>query len=299
MSSTRNNPPPSLPAPPSRARLHEHPGSLTDLIAVIGHQLTASSLMTPWEEVATIAGEANTRELKEQATELMDRHQFSGVPMVWNEQVRGVYVRHEPDQPPRFQGVRPEHFVGPQVRIVDLVRHMRDTQKVVVGVGAAEAPVGWLTYADFSKRPSRVLLFTIVAEVEYLLACALDIAHPDDSWIDLVPASEDPRRDFREELLQRRREAVGWDVNMPLTTFSEIGHLIRAASNSPAVLEMLGEGEDLAVQLLTLPELRNRIAHAVRPVIAGPKQIGVVADQLDRLLGWIAKWPERLNARRP
>ncbi|MDD5720619.1 MAG: hypothetical protein PHQ53_13125, partial [Candidatus Krumholzibacteria bacterium] len=142
--------------------------------------------------------------------------------------------------------------------------------------------------------PFRVLLFTIVAEVEYLLATTLDRIHPDDSWIDLLQPTED-RPDPKAELLERKRNACSWDTTMPLTTFAEIGHLIEAVAASPQAIEMLGETGTIADELKSLPDLRNRIAHVVKPVVQGPSEIAKTAKQIDLLLGWIGRWSKRLS----
>lgn len=286
MSSIKNN--------ISRLSMHEHSGSLHDLLAVIGGSLTACSLMTPWDQVACVSAEANGPEARDRAKCLMDTFYYSGVPMTWSGEVRGAYLRHEPNGVPRYEGTKPSHFVGADLGLVDLARHMRDNQLIVVGVGSAQSPLGWLTYADFSKRPFRVLLFAIVAEVECLLAHALDTAHPDDSWAALLPSNPASDRDERAELLRRQNEAKGWDVTMPLTTFADIGHLVRVIPQSPATLALLGETPDIANQLLAVADLRNRVAHVVRPVIQGPKQIGVVANQIDMLFAWINRWSSQL-----
>lgn len=274
--------------------MHEHSGSLHDLLAVIEGRLTATSLMTPWVQVACVSAEANSRETRDRAKSLMDTYCYSGVPMTWSDEVRGAYLRHDPSGAIQFKGIKPFHFVSPDLGLVDLARHMRDKQLIVVGVGSAQSPDGWLTYADFSKRPFRVLLFAIVAEVECLLAHALDTAHPDDSWETLLPSNPSSDRDERAELLRRQNEAKSWDVTMPLTTFADIGHLVRVIPQSPATLALLGETSDIANQLLTVADLRNRVAHVVRPVIQGPKQISVMANQIEMLLGWINKWSSRL-----
>jgi hypothetical protein len=278
----------------SRMAMHEHRGSLHDLLAVLERELRVSSLMTPWAHVASITASGNGPESKAAALALMNNHHYSGVPVAWEGVVRGMYLRHAPDAGAQYEGIKPSHFVPPDLSLIQLVRHMRDSGRIAVGVGTPESPLGWLTYADFSKRPFRVLLFAIVAEVECLLAHALDTAHPDDSWAALLPSNPASDRDERAELLRRQNEANGWDVTMPLTTFADIGHLVRVIPHSPATLSLLGETPDIANQLLTVVDIRNRVAHVVRPVVQGPKQIGVVANQIDMLFAWINNWSSRL-----
>lgn len=170
--------------------------------------------------------------------------------------------------------------------------------RIAVMLGNPDHPQGLVTYADFSKRPARVLLFAIVAEVESLLARAINEAHPDDSWIELVESYKEAAAGHhlhpREELAQRKANAMHWDSIMPLTTFAEIGHLVGAVERSQAVIHLLGEDEKLPSRLRSLPGLRNRVAHVVKPVIAGPKQIKSVASQVDLMLEWIKRWEKRL-----
>lgn len=283
----------------SRRRLHAHAGSLHDLLSIIEKAVDASSLMTPWAQVESVLGQSNSADTLSKAKSLMEAHHYSGVPLLWEGQVKGIYCRHDPTRGPQFESVRPQQFVEPELGLIDLIRRMRDRQKVVVCVGTQTAPLGWLTYADFSKRPFRVLLFVIVAEVEFLLAEALDRAHSDDSWIDLLPNPGDSSDDARRELQCRKNQAAQWDVTMPLTTFAEIGHLIAAAGGSSLVRAMLDEEDGLGDSLKSLPDLRNRVAHVVKPVVAGPAAIKSVAGQIDQMLAWIKKWSERLESATP
>jgi CBS domain-containing protein len=270
--------------------MHAHSGSLRELLAVIEEKLTVAAIMTPWEQVDCVPAEATSEEAEVQAMDLMDRHHYSGVPMVWGKNVRGVFLRHDPAGRVSFERIKPEHFIESDIGLVTLIRRMRDTQRTVVGVGSPESPVGWVTYADFSKRPFRVLLFALMAEIEYLLALALDMAHPDDSWIDLLP-------DKTVEFLQRREDAKHWDVVMPMTTFAEIGDLILAVPASRKALALLGETESIARRLKSIPDLRNRVDHVVRPVVRGPKLISSVANQIDQMLAWAERWTANLAAR--
>lgn len=280
----------------SRMAMHEHGGSLHDLLTILEKELRASSLMTPWAHVASITASGNGPESKAAALALMNAHHYSGVPVVWDGVVRGMYLRHAPDAGAQYEGIKPSHFVSPDISLIGLIRHMRDAGRIAVGVGTPEAPLGWLTYADFSKRPFRVLLFAVVAEVECLLAHALDTAYPDDSWVDLITIDPVSPRNTADELRKRQSEAMGYDVTMPITTFADIGHLVRGLPQASAALALLGETSEIAPSLLAVSDLRNRVAHVVRPVIPGPKQIGPVANQLDQLLGWIDAWSARFTA---
>ena len=273
----------------SRIRTHEHIGSLEDILATLERGLTSESIMTPWHQVEAITAERNGPEVRDAAKSLMDRYNYSGIPVVWSNSVVGFYMRHDPDAIPRYQGIRADHFVSPKMGLFDLVRVMSTTQQIAVCVGAADAPCGWLTYADFSKRPFRVMLFALVAEIEYLLALALDTAHPDDSWVNLLASG-----DAKAELLRRQNEAKHWDVCMPLTTFADIGHLIHAVPASPEAMRLIGGDEELPKQLRAICDLRNRVDHVVRPVIAGPKQISSVSDQTVMLRSWVGKWSRAL-----
>lgn len=271
-----------------RARMHEHLGSLHDIVDTLQRELVACSIMTPWSEVDAVEGAGPTRQAQAAAGELMDRHHYSGVPLLAGGRVCGVYVRTEPRERPSFEPITPDHFVEPTLALVPLIQRMKESRKVVVGVGSAQAPEGWLTYADFSKRPFRVLLFAIVAEVEYLLAVAIDRAHPADAWVGLLPP------DSQNQLLQQQGAAEQWDVTMPVTTFADIGQLIDAVGRSPEVQALLGVDDRIADRLRSLSQLRNRVAHVVRPIVSGPGRIRSVAKQVALMLGWIDSWTARL-----
>lgn len=285
----------STPVSPRGSRSHAHTGSLHELIGSLQQLLTTSSIMTPWPQVDSVTAQANSAEVRDRAKALMDQHQYSGIPVVWEGKVGGVFTRHDLSRPPRFENIRPEHFVPSDLGLIELIRHMQTHEHIVVGVGSSDEPLGWVTYADFSKRPFRVLLFAIVAEIEYLLAEALDRAHPDGSWIDSLE-SDPGRPNARAALLERREDAKHWDVSMPVTTFAEIGHLISGLKGSPQALARIGESKDVVERLQSIPELRNRVAHAVKPVVAGPSQIKTVCGHIDLLLGWIDSWTAQLSS---
>jgi hypothetical protein len=282
----------SIPNRISRSRMHAHSGSLRELLAVIETNLTAAAIMTPWEQVDFVEAKGNTSKAEGRARKLMDRYHYSGVPMVYANTVRGVFLRHDPAPVGRvaFEWIKPEHFVERDIGLVPLIRRMRDNGRTVVGIGSADSPVGWMTYADFSKRPFRVLLFALMAEIEYLLARALDMAHPDDSWIDLLPAEKTTN------LRKQHEKAMHWDVVMPMTTFAEIGDLILFVPASRKALALLGETESIADRLKSIPDLRNRVDHVVRPVVKGPKQVSSVATQIDLMLAWAEQWTANLAA---
>jgi hypothetical protein len=282
----------------SRNTIHEDSGSLRDLLATLQSQLPAASIMTPWSQVQKVQAESNGRETKARARALMDQNQFSAIPMVWSDRVIGVYARRDPMRDPGYEALRPEHFVESNIALIDLIHHMRDCDKVVVGVGSADRPAGWLTYADLSKRPFRVLLFAIMAEVEYLVARSLDVAYPDDSWIELLGGDDSVRND-QASLRRSKEDALHWDVKMPMTTFANIGQLTHALAASSRALAILGESDQIADSLRSISELRNRVAHAVKPVVDGPGQIKGVADQIDLMLRWITSWTASLAAAAP
>jgi hypothetical protein len=277
-----------------RKRAHEHAESLRNFLDHIQSSARVESVMTPWTMVDFVEAESVDKAVKFRAKDLMDRNHYSGVPLLWIGEYRGMFVRNNPSGTPRFERPKADHFVERTLGLIELIRQLRDTQRVVVGVGTPLRPSGWLTYADLSKRPFRVLLFALVAEVEYLLAEVIDRVFPDDDWPKVLLADDGFSRESVGELLVRRVEAAHWDVVMPLTTFAEIGHLAGVVGASRQVQAFLGVNETVKNQLKSLSELRNRVAHVVRPIVAGPSQISGVANQIDLMLGWIDTWSDRL-----
>jgi hypothetical protein len=97
--------------------------------------------------------------------------------------------------------------------------------------------------------------------------------------------------------MKRKAAAKSWDTTMPLTTFAEIRHLIEAVGASSKAIDRLGENGEIADKLKSLPDLRNRVAHVVKPIVAGPAKIKSVANQIDLLLGWVDCWSTPLGPR--
>jgi hypothetical protein len=177
----------------NRRRL-KHAGSLKQLIEILQSCASSTSIMTPWNSVHAIDAPSNSRDARERTHLLMNEHQYSGVPLVHLGRILGVYMRHNATAMPRHQAATPSLFFDPESGPLELLKHMCDTSRIAVALGSANRPVGWVTYADFSKRAFRVLLFAIIAEVELLLATAIDVAYPDDSWVTLLD------RDHQEQI---------------------------------------------------------------------------------------------------
>lgn len=260
------------------------------LLADLAGRVTCASIMTPWSAVERVVGE-HCRETKEQATRQMDAGRYSSVPLTDEAGVlRGRYIRWSPAGSVAFEHAQPHHLAPPAADAFSLLARMAEHNQIAMCVGDAQsaaAPLGWITFADFSKRPFRLLMFAIVSEVEYLLARAIDERHPGDKWLeiaDALPAAE------RDDLIARREAARDWDAIMPLTTFADIGHLVRVAYASPAVRERLGLVEGESDRMRALSDLRNRVAHTVRPVVAGPGAIQTMAATVRMLRELIARW---------
>jgi CBS domain-containing protein len=263
---------------------------MQDLLDLLSSQLGTEAIMTPWHDVEYISAEGNSAQARAAAQELMFSKQYSAVPVMWEDRVVGVYFAHDPGRTPRYENLRDDHFVPNAQPLFQLIERMAASDRVAVGVGTPERPVGWVTYADFSKRPFRVLLFTLLAEIEFLMAHALDVAHPDGSWVDYLPVAAEGERDHQAELLRRQQEALHWDVTMPLTTFAEIGHLIHGLAGSTTARRLLGLTPEDVSRLRDIPELRNRVSHVVKPIVAGPKQIKITASRIQCLLNWAESW---------
>lgn len=263
--------------------------SVTSLRRFINQQesgLTAAAIMTSWESVNCINAPKDSPEIRDQASALMREHHYSVVPLVSGGKVIGVYKRYAPGKPVNYRGICSSFFLDDTVSMLAMLRHMRDEDRIAVIIGQPDAPQGWVTYADFSQRPFRVLLFAIVAEAEHLLACAFDEAYPNDSWVNSLEAS------YRDAILKRKEEAAHWDAVMPVTTFADLGNLVHAVEDSQKVQELIGPLDTNRLRMLS--DLRNRVVHVVKPVIPGPKRIKNVADDVDQLLAWIDEWEARL-----
>lgn len=271
--------------------LHDHNAGFDALLADLASRVTCASIMTPWSDVERVVGE-HGRETKEHATRVMDAGRYSTVPLTDDAgHLRGRYIRWTPEGSIAFEHAQAHHFAPAGADAFSLLARMAEHNQMAICVGDVSGPLGWITFADFSKRPFRLLLFAIVSEVEYLLARAIDEQHPHDGWLELasaLPAHE------RQELGVRREEARDWDALMPLTTFADIGHLVRVAYASPAVRERLDLAAGESDRLRAISDLRNRVAHTVRPVVAGPGAIQTLAATVRMLRELIARWSVRL-----
>ena len=115
-----------------------------------------------------------------------------------------------------------------------------------------------------------------------------------DGWLGFLEKANDPDHPA-DELRERKSHASGFDTTMPLSTFATIGHLISVVKHSPKVRKLLGETDRVAKQLQSLPHLRNRVAHAVKPIVAGPLHIKTVAREVELMFEWIDRWETHWN----
>ena len=274
----------------TRHLLHDHLAGFDALLSDLAARVTCESIMTPWCDVECVVG-SHDRQTKERAMALMDRGRYSSVPLIDDAgRVHGRYIRWTPEGATAFENLQPHHFARPHMDAFSLLACMAEHRQIAMFVGDASdsgPPAGWITFADFSKRPFRMLLFAIVSEAEYLLARAIDQKHPRDGWLEFAGALSEAER---AELIKRRNEAREWDALMPLTTFAEIGDLVRVACASPAVCARLGLSAGDSDRLRMIADLRNRVAHTVRPVVAGPGAIQTTAAQVRLLRELIERW---------
>jgi hypothetical protein len=271
----------------TRHLLHDHVAGFASLLRDLSARVTCGSIMTPWSDVACVTG-VHGRETKASAKQLMDAGRYSSVPLVGDDgAVRGKYLRWTPEGSIAFENAQPHHFIAAEASGLNLLARMAEHNQIAMCVGTADDAHGWITFADFSKRPFRLLLFAIVSEVEYLLARAIDEHHPQDGWLELAGALPPGEQS---DLKKRREEAREWDALMPLTTFADIGHLVRVACASPAVCERLGLTPGNSDRLRMIADLRNRVAHTVRPVVAGPGAIQTTAGHVRLLRELIDRW---------
>jgi len=266
-------------------------GSFQHVVDCISREMTVSSIMTPWDKVDFAHGDTDTPQAKAEADAYIDNNYYSGVPLFESGLVHGVYLRLGLKENTVFHSAEESYFVPSNIGLFDLLGRLRNTGHMIAIVGSQNDPGGWVTYADFGKRPFRVLLFVLVAEVEYLLATALEVTHPNNSWVELIKEKK-----HRNKLEKEKERAEHWDVCLPLTTFANLEHLIIALGESPATIDLLGETASVIDKLDDIRKLRNRVDHVVKPVIAGPKCIAEVAGHVDLMLQWSQKWPTRLAA---
>lgn len=273
-----------------RRDIHDHAAGFDALLRDLAASVTCESIMTPWRDVERVTG-AHSRETKQRATAMMDAGRYSSVPLIdcagAGGAVRGRYIRWTPEGSIAFEHSQPHHFVAGATDAFSLLARMAEHKQIAMTVGDAQKPVGWITFADFSKRPFRLLAFVIVSEAEYLLARAIDQLHPKDGWLEFAGALP---KDEVADLLKRRDEAREWDALMPLTTFADIGQLARVASASPKVCARLGLIEGDGNRLRLIADMRNRVAHTVRPVVAGPGAIQTTAAHVRLLRELIERW---------
>lgn len=252
--------------------------------------------MTPWQHVDYVTGRRESDSARQRAVEIMDKYKYSGVPLVAGATVVGAFVRTSPTSNAMYQAASPAMFVGPRCDALDVLQLLNERKRSVLVVGTAVKPRGWVTYADFTKRPVRVLLFAMISEIEHLLASLLDAAHPDESWPRYIPRAANARRSPFQILQQEQRRAEDWDVTMPLSCFATLSQLVAAACHSPALCRQLDDDPNVILRLKRVTALRNRVAHIVKPVIAGPTQIQGIASVVLDMLTWISRWPKVLNS---
>lgn len=274
--------------------MHEGVCTFHDFLTRFRKVLPCQLIMTRWESVITVDRQGDRAQEKASAQALMDENSFSSLPAVEHGELHGFYLRHKPHGKIEYENAKADHFFPCEDDVISLLRHMRDNSRFAVLLGDQNNPRGLVTYADFSKRPARVILFAIVAEVEYLLARAIDKLYPDDKWLDLLSNMNGVAKRTHKAIAKRKTEADRWDAIMPATTFADIGHLISVVKHLEGIERLLGEDRGLPGRLCELPRLRNRVAHVVKPVIAGPKRIKSVTDQVDLMLQWIDRWETRL-----
>jgi hypothetical protein len=133
---------------------------------------------------------------------------------------------------------------------------------------------GLLTASDLNRHRFRSILYGAFAELESLLARLADMTFPDPwEWLSRLGDDAQARLVGYWELGRRRNVDIG-----PLAACT-LTELLKIVAHEEALRTMLGwhSRQQFDKSTGSLPDLRNRVMHPVRPLILGREEVSRLA----------------------
>ena len=154
--------------------------------------------------------------------------------------------------------------------------------------------VGFVTPADINKMPVRIYLFNLMADLETALASAIH-AHfggDDQAILELLGPIDDVK-EIQEQSPSMRSQELDLGVIQQLN----LSHLEKILKKTPALHKAIGfnSGSHVDDTHSGLVQLRNSIAHSVRPLLLAHHEMPRLFERIQRareILDWLSRYAE-------
>jgi hypothetical protein len=175
-----------------------------------------------------------------------------------------------------MQPLREGLIVSADIPIADLIPQLRENHcRLVLRGGHID---GLVTQSDLLKLPVRLVVFALITHLEQVMADAVSVRWPNDSWFAELSQGR------QSKIIKKESDLRGRGMNPPrieLTEFSDKRDLcMRLIDSSKSRFEE---------ELDSLRDLRDQIAHASTFVDRSDGKTGVVAfvDKFESAKRWI------------
>ncbi len=233
---------------------------------------TVRDIMTPRSRFRTCTPDSTV----EETLATMRKDDYDQMPVTEGAEIVGYVLRddlkkaHGESVKPFTRPVSLENLRSCNTTIVTVLSRIVQDRFFFVLYGSEI--VGLVTYADFDKRPVRVLLYLLFSNMESSLLRLMkeydaDVSH----WLQHLNANQ--RREVKGWHKRRKEEGMELDE---LDCFS-LSHAFTAVIKEPKLLDEIGDQHRLG-DFEGLVDLRNKVSHSGLDVAAR-------LDQLDQLIG--------------
>lgn len=239
------------------------------------NQATVESLMTPRDRFVLCGPD----ELARQVLARMEKNDFDQMPVGNGHDVREYVLRKdlvsdEEEVLAFAKKIGPSDLLSADTLVTTALPLVLKNRFYFILKDASI--VGLVTFADFDKRPVRVLLYLLFSELESDLLKLLRRHKNSEYWIGKLPESR--QKVVRKWQKKRRKEGLGLDE---LDCFSLIDFFIAVRSEG-SLLSSVGDSLD---DYNTLNELRDKISHSGLDIAASRDQLDDLIGAKKRLLG--------------
>lgn len=248
-----------------------------------GLLLDLGDIATPLDRcVAADVGEIPARLLDELAA-----HDYDQAPVATPDRgvvgtvpIEALRELHATDRPltPDHPAVETAQF-QPLTRLDHVLQVLAQTRAALVASNGS--PTGLVTVSDLNKHPVRAVLYGIFADLEIALASLIGRHHPNpNTWLDRL--TEDHRVYVLGfwEVTKRAGMDIGPLAGCTLT------QLLAVVEADPLIREALGFASRTQAGRVvgSLPKLRNKVMHPVRPLVLRKNDVEAVRETLIRVL---------------
>ncbi len=166
-----------------------------------------------------------------------------------------------------------------QTHIRDVIRSLAIEQRLFYFLSAENNIVGLISVINLNSRQVQIYLFSLLCELETLLARFLTFKIPEEQIKNLLKAKSSKKR--YKDIVNRYEQDRSQGTDAAFVEYIYLSDLLRIMEDG--FWKELEISEESWNELQGIKEWRNRVAHPVQSLIRMPEAIGRLWITLDRV----------------